>query len=161
MSNSNLTKAQKTERSESLERLRGSLSPGDTVYCILRHRSRSNMSRVLQLVKMTPDGPYYLGWNVSTALGIPYDKKHEGLRIGGCGFDAGHEAVYSLARALWPEGFGCIGEKCRSNDHSNGDRDRTPHGAKNGKPVSLGGTCEDVFSHWHRAGGYALRQEWL
>jgi hypothetical protein len=162
----NLTKQQKTERAEALERIRESLAPGDVVYCILRHRSRTNMSRVIQLVKMTEDGPRYLGWNAAKALGWSYDEKREGVRVGGCGFDAGHELVYNLSRALWPQGYGCTGGNCRSNDHSNGDRDRTPHGQFRPDlavklPSGLYDPASQSYKHWHAAGGYALRHAWL
>jgi hypothetical protein len=33
---------------------------------------------------------------------------------------------------LWPDGWTCIGEKCPSNDHFNGDRNYEPHLHKSG-----------------------------
>jgi hypothetical protein len=54
-----------------------------------------------------------------------------------------------LSYALYPKGFTCLGDggehrrqRCPANDHSNGDRDYSPH-------------------QHPQAGGYALRQEWL
>jgi len=83
--------------------------------------------------------------------------KSDGLIVGGCGMDMGFHVVYQLGAALWPDGFGCIGERCRSCDHSNGDRNYRPNvalttAAKGGPPA---------YEHWHRDSGYALRQEWL
>ena len=55
--------------------------------------------------------------------------------------DMGFHLVYELSRALYPAGFVCSGDKCNSNDHSNGDRDHSPH--------------------QHQDGGYALRCRWI
>ena len=65
----------------------------------------------------------------------------------GCGMDMGFELVYNLGYALWPNGYTCTGDskefgkRCRSNEHSNGDRNYQPH--------------------HHTDGGYAFRQEWI
>jgi len=74
-----------------------------------------------------------------------------------CVADSGSQLVYNLSRALYLDGFGCIGQGCPSNDHVNGDRDYTPHdriyNREEAEWVGLG--------HWHEDGGYALRHEWL
>jgi hypothetical protein len=110
------------------------------------------MLRIVQLVKIEGADVVYLGPNAGTAAGFAYDQRREGLRLQGCGMDMGFHAVYNLAASLWPKGFGCVGEKCPSNDHSNGDRDYTPH-----KPEGLKPQTE----HWHADGGYALRSRWI
>ena len=118
------------------------LQPGDTVYTILRHVSRSGMMRRISPVLMGKYGPRHLDYITAQLRGardLPYGG--DGVRIGGCGMDMGFDLVYTMSRALWPDGFSCIGPDCRSNDHSNGDRDFTPHN--------------------HADGGYALRQRWL
>ena len=57
----------KQERQDAIERLRSMLAPGDSVYTILRHVSRSGMSRSISLV--IPDqAPSYEG----SALNIRY-----------------------------------------------------------------------------------------
>jgi hypothetical protein len=61
--------------------------------------------------------------------------------MGGCGMDMGFAAVYGLSYALFGKGFECTGPNCPANDHSNGDRDYTPH--------------------MHSDGGYALKHRWL
>lgn len=65
----------------------------------------------------------------------------DATRNAGCGMDVGFSLVYNLGWVLFPNGFECVGERCPSNDHSNGDRDYSPH--------------------HHSDGGYALRQRWL
>lgn len=135
------SKSKQAERQEAINHLRKILKPGDTVYTILRHRSRSGMSRVIDLYAEGPDGPREIGWWAADAIGEKYDHDRGGIRIGGCGMDMGFELVRCLSRALFPDGFECTGEGCPANDHVNGDRDRSPH------------------PHPH-AGGYALRHRW-
>ena len=163
-----MKKAEKDkERAEALELLRKFLKPGDTVCTILRHVSRSGMSRTVSVVVLTPDGgaihPNHAA-HVLTGRPLVRGGMHDGLKIGGCGFDAGFDVVYGLSCALWPEGFGCIGEGCPSNDHSNGDRSYTPHVEHATGPEHVCATNPETCTaakHWHKEPGYALRHRWL
>lgn len=156
------------EREQDLARLREWLKPGDTVYTIVRQVSASGMSRHIGLVLIgDEDGrgrrsiihPNVLAARV---LGLRVNKNGDALVVGGCGMDMGFHVVSSLSAALYPEGFGCVGEKCQSNDHSNGDRDYipNPHGQIRTTECEDAKPC-NVREHWHRSGDYALRQEWL
>lgn len=144
------------QKDDALKQLRELLKPGATVNCILRHKSRSGMSRSISLFAGDQD----ITWQAARVLGESIDNKHDGIRMGGCGMDMGFALVYNLSCALYPDGFGCIGDGggeygkrcCPSNDHSNGDRDYTPH-------VPAEEPCN--FEHWHTSGGYALRHRWL
>jgi hypothetical protein len=138
----------KRERDDARAVLLELIPPGTTVHTILRHVSRSGMSRIITPVLLEHDperGPWslYPGWNIARACGYHYDDRREGIRIGGCGMDMGFALVYDLSRALYPDGFACLGagNRCPSNDHSNG------------RPVRKG--------TWHTDGGYALRHAWL
>jgi hypothetical protein len=183
-----MTKAQKAERAEAVARMHEWVKPGDTVYTILRHVSRSGMQREIGIVLLLPEErrqdvdtrhggrtPVDLHPNYAVAeiIGARVGK-HDGVIVGGCGMDMGFHVVYTLSRYLYPDGFGCIGAGCPSNDHGNGDRDYTAHGCTwDGSQSNMGdlhgpthergtisggkyGPC-----HWHRDGGYALRQRWL
>lgn len=108
-----------------------SIRPGQDVYCVLRHVSRSGMYRVISLLVTLPDGSL---WDISQAaisLGVGEQPRGraQGIGVGGCGMDMGFHLVYQLGYALWPDG--------------------TPesHGVRNGKP--------------DRDGGYALRARWI
>ena len=140
----------KAERAESIATLRQSLKPGDTVTCVLRSVSRSGMSRRIDFYKFEPDASIgfdngvrtlWLTFHIGRALG--YSLKDDALDVSGCGMDMGFHVVYSLASVLWPDGFECIGDKCPSNEHTNGGKRRK------GKLHGKGG------------GGYALRSRWL
>jgi len=142
------TKTQIDNREEALEKLREIMTPGAVAQTILRHTSRSGMMRSISIVLNGVDYSFI----VARALIERIDQTHGGIKVAGCGMDMGFHLVYSLASALYPDGFGCIGSpswprSCPSNDHSNGDRDFAPHDA--------------VKKPWHKQGGYALRQTWL
>ncbi len=126
---------------EAIMRMRETLKPGDTVYTVLRHVSRSGMSRAIDLYKLSDGEPQWLSRLAARATGDTFDEKRECIRVGGCGMDMGFHLVYGLSRVLFKDAFQCIGERCPSNDHSNGDRDYTPH--------------------LHSDTGYALRQRWM
>ena len=121
------------------------LKPGDTVYTILRHVSQSGMMRHIDVIvlghgRVLPSEdirPLYYNYAVSKILGRKRTDSGS-LKVGGCGMDMGFSIVYGMGRALWPDGFDCIGKNCPANDHANGD---------------------DVAHH--EDGGYALRQQWL
>lgn len=158
------------ERQEAIERLREWIKPGATLRTILRHRSSSGMSHVISVIGIGTDGTIEdYSFNVAKALDLPIDRDRGGVKVSGCGMDMGFHVVYELSRKLFPEGFGCVGSlgrrrRCPSNDHSNGDRDYTPHEEHATSPehaCSLRPETCTAKKHWHANGGYALRQEWL
>lgn len=167
-----LTKAQQVEHNEALEELRKILKPGTTVRTILRRVSSSGMSRSISAVVHTKDGIRDLDWLINKAGIFKFDRKHDGLQLGGCGMDMGFYLVYSLSRSLYPNGYKCSGHdgskrapRCNSNDHTNyrswieqGDWD-----AENGEWVGRVENPEPNFKKGkhHADGGYALRHAWL
>ena len=128
------------EKQNAIDQLKKIIKPGDRIYTMLRHVSRSGMMRHISVFIKDDDGINNITWAVARAL--EYKRADNGgLKIGGCGMDMGFSVVYELSHCLYSEGFTCIGEGCPSNDHFNGDRDCTPHK--------------------HNDGGYALKQSWL
>jgi hypothetical protein len=115
-----------------------------TVYTSLNHVSKSGMMRVIDVRIIRDNVPLRLSWTAADAIGTPYNRQHEGVQMGGCGMDMGFALVYNLSSALWPKGYMCDGPACRSNGHSNGDRDYTRK-----------------KSHWHSDGGYRLNHRWM
>jgi len=143
----------KARTEEARAGLREVAQPGDVLYTVLRHVSRSGMYRVVDVYSMQDQQeagvqPVRItGW-VADALGWKYDKKHEGIGVSGCGMDVGFEVVYNLGRVLYPLGVPCTGVQygkgaCGSNEHSNpGDRGY-------------------VAGKGHTDGGYAFKHKWL
>jgi len=136
-----MTKAQKAQAAESRERLLKILKPGDPVYTVLRHVSRSGMSRNIDLYALVDNEPLRLSGYAASACGWRLAKRDQSITVRGCGMDMGFHLVYNLSRTLFADGWQCIGDQCPSNDHSNGDRNRDPHP--------------------HSDGGYALRHRWM
>jgi len=137
-----MPKTSKARKEECRARLLSLIRPGDTVYTTLKHVSRSGMMRVIDLHIIKDNEPLWIGRTVADLLEDSYDYRKQGIRVGGCGMDMGFSIVYNLSHVLFPDGFGCIGERCPSNDHCNGDRDYTE-------------------GHKHSSGGYALRHRWM
>ena len=123
-----------------IETLRELLKPGDTVYTVLTHVSYSGMSRSIDLFLLADSDRTRLTYFAARAMRKAVNQKYGGIRIRR-GPGIGNSVVYNLGRTLWPDGFDCIGDRCPSTDHANGDQDFTPHR--------------------HKDGGYALRREWL
>lgn len=159
-----MTKKEQSEQEEARVTLREVFPPGSTVHTVLRHVSRSGMQRSISCLSGGADGGVQdWSWAVARAIGMKFDRDRGGVKIGGCGMDMGFAIVYDLSYALYGEGFGCIGEGCPSNDHSNGDRDYTPHGHRGALYDARACAKGDKSSlcHWHKEGGYSLRQRWV
>jgi hypothetical protein len=165
----------RTEKAEAIERLREWIRPGDTLYTVMRHRAASGMSRSIDVYGFTLDPndaenvsrknahlvKSWYSYNIVKAGIGSWDDKHEAVRVGGAGMDMGFHIVYELGCVLFPDGFGCIGQGCTSNDHSNADRDYTPHMDEAERMGADGTLCACHATHWHNNGGYALKQEWI
>ena len=133
------------DRADALEALREYFKPGDMVYTIMRHCSKSGMMRAISPLAVcemnsrsgTRMAPYDTSYLVARVIG---SRVHDagGVVVTGAGMDMGYHLVYTMSRFLYPDGFDCIGEHCPSNDHNN--REDNAH---------------------HRDGGYALRHTWL
>lgn len=129
-----MAKYSKKETQEAIDELREMLKPGDRVYTVLRHRSASGMSRSIDLFIVRENQLARITWLIARALGDTIDQNHGGIKVAGCGMDAGFEVVYNLGRVLFPQGFDLPeGAYGRNGDTSGHDTD----------------------------GGYALKQEWL
>lgn len=181
-----MTKVQQSERAEAIAQLRETLKPGTTVYTILRHVSRSGMSRDIDVYVMEDGEPRRITWTVAKAADLTYSRKAEAIKIGGCGMDMGFAIVYDLSRALYDRGhtFTCIGKDCPSNDHTNAwysiregncpcckrtglskaenqQANETDFG-KNAGGHTVCRRCAEHNQEWvHSDGGYALKHRWM
>lgn len=99
------------EKAEALENLARYLPEGSTVYCVLRSVAKSGMSRRIDFYTITPNDLdekprlKYLSGYIARAFGYTLDKAKEGLRVNGCGMDAGSEVVHNLSWALNKSGY--------------------------------------------------------
>ena len=89
---------------ETLNWLRTFLKPGDEILTVLRHVSRSGMSRSIDLYVVKKGNPIQLSRRVAEALDMKIDETNGGIKIGGCGMDMGFALVYNLAATIFPDG---------------------------------------------------------
>lgn len=130
----------KEQVAESLARLRKLCPPGTTVYCTLRHVSRSGMMREISLHVIERRGLVSLTWDAARILGWPLNdgRAHWALRVSGCGMDMGFHTVNALSYALH-------GMKSRGADAKDAQTRGVPFTPRRG----------------HFRAGYSLKHEWL
>lgn len=153
-----MTRKQDAERQEAIRELREMLPPGTEIRTILRHVSRSGMQRQISLHVLRDGELRNITGMVGTVLGYKWGD-YDGLKVSGAGMDMGFHVVYNLSRTLYPHGHGCIGERCPSNDHSNGDRSYVVHAGNYAHPATP--KTGQTGDHLHNDGGYALRHRWI
>jgi len=73
------------------------------LYTDLKHVSRSGMRRVIQVIAIKDNQPYYLGYRIAAILNWPYDEDKEGVKVDGCGMDMGFHLIYTLSSVLYPD----------------------------------------------------------
>ena len=137
----------KSEVEEARARLLEWIKPGDTVYTILRHVSRSNMSRNISVVVLKDGTPLHPNHAVSRVTGLPLVRAwNDSIKMNGAGEDKGFALIYELGQSLFPGGVPCAGQKdCHSNDHRNSGSKRDDYS----------------LTITHSDGGYAFKQQWL
>jgi hypothetical protein len=100
-----MSKATMLEKEQQKANLRRWIPEGSTVYTILRSVSASGMSRSVSVVVFDKETgqPFHPNYATSKALGYRLVSKngHDALKIGGCGFDAGHDIVYGISMLLY------------------------------------------------------------
>jgi hypothetical protein len=104
MTTTTLTRQEKiNEREHSRERLSAMLTPGDTVYTMVRSVSSSGMSRTMSLYIVKDNRLVNITYYAAHALEWPLVEKNGSrvLRVGGCGMDMGFHTVYTLSRVLF------------------------------------------------------------
>lgn len=138
-----------TDSEKAIKQLRDLLSPGDTVYTVVVHVSRSGMTRHIKALipttethaKWETDGETRedeerpairdISYLVAPAVGMRMPKDDRAVVVQGAGMDMGFHLVYELGCALWPDGF------------------KTWPGYWRNEPLDF-----------DPDGGYALRQSW-
>jgi len=148
------------EKQEAMEFLKQALKPGDTVYTILRHVSRSGMMRRISPVIIKHNEPLDIDYQVAK-LGI-WKRRYpnDGLIIEGCGMDMGFDLVYELSRALFPDGFGEPCLDCGYRMTSASDDSWHLGMCSKDKGCHYSGRNGSTYG-WDNDGGYALKQRWL
>ncbi len=131
-------------RDEAVAWLRACVEPGSTLYTTMTHVAKSGISRRIKVFMVVPDeggGGDHQIWNISGWVAEATNRKKHSTEmsvvVNGCGMDMGFELVYTLGRALFPDGF--VPAKCGKLY------------GRNGTPATE--VDED--------GGYAINQRWI
>jgi len=111
MAKTKLTDEQKDARRE-LKRL---VKRGGHVFCVLTHCGRTGMNRSVQILVPWLGRRYQEGkkqWAIRDISGLisdlgtyEWDDKHGGVKVGGCGFDAGGAVVMDMSRELYGDAY--------------------------------------------------------
>ena len=114
--------ATKAEKEAAQDTLRQILTPGATVYGIVRKVARSGMSRTIDFYTIEDGRMRYLtGYMANAGIGSRTRNGYDdGIRVSGCGMDMVFHCVSTLGRILWPNGT------------------PQPHGTRNGEPDTSG-----------------------
>lgn len=99
-----------TEKEEQTKRLKEWMPKGSTVYTILRHVSKSGMTRDISLVVFQEGAKYPIhpNWSASKVLNWRMSNKsgmNDSIRVSGCGMDMGFHLVYTLSSILYGDGY--------------------------------------------------------
>lgn len=148
----------KAEREEAVRQLRASIKPGDTLYTVLRHVSRSGMQRSIDIFKLNGKGPQCLSYYIGKVCGYGRDDSNGGIKIVGCGMDMGFHIVHSLGYALYGEEAG-KGTSAKANKLRAQIAKADPNYLTQGGAVMPDTTKPDLC--WFGAAGYALHHRWL
>ena len=73
---------------------------GETIYCNLKHVSKSGMTRHIQFFMIRDNMPYFLTHEIAITLDMRLNKNGDGVKVQGCGMDMGFHVVDLLSREL-------------------------------------------------------------
>jgi hypothetical protein len=102
-----MASSKKSDAIEAIAVLREQILPGDTLYCVTTHVSRSGMQRSIMVIRATESKKpecRNISWRVAKALGWRFDEARDSVKVDGCGMDLHFHTVYCLGRTLFPDG---------------------------------------------------------
>lgn len=142
--------------------LRKIIKPGDRIYTMVRSVAASGMSRRISCYVVQKGRIRDISSMVATVTGST-ESRNGGVQVSGCGMDMPWHLVYSLGRALFPDGFLTSTEA--THNVNGGKLYAEPHATKaeienmhaRGWQFKAGRNGDK--SGWDNDGGYALKKE--
>lgn len=139
-----------------INQLRGFIVPGSHIYTEIMSVSRSGMNRTIRVLVIRDDRegkPYISNISDLVAVAIGQPLKNGAVSMGGCGMDMCFALTYSLGRALFPDGFGIVGEDAMGRKIRPLTKEKAEKAVANG--FVFRGRNGDAIG-WDDDGGYAL-----
>lgn len=88
-------------RAEAIERLRKMFPHDSVATTVVRHVTRSGMSRSISVLTVDADGEIRdVSYDVARVLGWSLDRDNGGVQVQGCGMDMAFHMVYSMSRII-------------------------------------------------------------
>ena len=85
---------------EAYEYFKHNLKLNDTIYCIIKHVSKSGMTRHISFFDIRNNQPSFITSRISDFLGYRMNKHHDALMVGGCGMDMAFSVVNNLQETM-------------------------------------------------------------
>jgi hypothetical protein len=94
------------EQTAAVERLKKRLTPGDTIYLIMKHTSQTGMTHVITSLQFTTDGRdkaviQHLSHDAAIATGMRHDPSRDGVKVSSGSIEPGAHLVACLGQSLF------------------------------------------------------------
>ena len=94
----------KVHRDTAIQKLREVVTPGSTIYVVLRRKNPLGTCRWLEFYHVRDGELKRITWDVALAVDGEYCREHDALKVTGAGLDVGYASVESLGQALLGSG---------------------------------------------------------
>jgi len=85
-------------------KLREIITPGATIYVLLRRKNKLGTCRWLELYHIHDGQLKCITWDVALAIQCEYCREHDSVKVAGSGLDVGFASVDSLGQAIFGNG---------------------------------------------------------
>jgi len=85
---------------EAYDYFRTNLKKNETIYCIIKHVSRSGMTRHISFFYIRNNEPRFITPRISDFLDYKMNKYHDAIVVGGCGMDMAFSVVHHLQEEM-------------------------------------------------------------
>lgn len=100
-----MNRSTKLDQAEAVERLRGMLKPGETVWCVLRHPSSGGDSWWLDFYTFPGDYKLWFSSLFAKAGVGSFDERRECLKVRGGGMDMCAATVMDVSKLLFGDAY--------------------------------------------------------
>jgi hypothetical protein len=88
------------QRDTAIQKLREVITPGATIYVVLRRKNQLGTCRWLEFYHVHEGELKRITWDVALAIQCEYCREHDAVKITGTGLDVGYASVRDLSDVL-------------------------------------------------------------